>query len=100
MPAPNRAPDELLWLEAPAPVCLAWFRSSLYSLAAGEPGSTWTPGGTLVVAARAEVAEQLTRRAAAKDTATERTTVKIVPALPERGGRVGGELCQCRVARV
>jgi hypothetical protein len=39
MPAPNRAPDALLLVEDPPPICLAWFSGNTYSLAAGEPGS-------------------------------------------------------------
>jgi len=45
MPAPNGTfAEEPSWPVGPAPVCRAWFRGSEYCLAAGEPGSAWTPG--------------------------------------------------------
>src|SRR5579863_5884045 len=45
MPAPNSDVDALAPAPPPPPpICRAWFRGSAYCLAAGEPGSTWTPG--------------------------------------------------------
>jgi hypothetical protein len=45
MPAPNGTfAEEPSRPAGPAPVCRAWFRGSEYCLAAGEPGSAWTPG--------------------------------------------------------
>jgi hypothetical protein len=86
IPAPNRAAEPVLALpEVLAPVCLAWFRGSAYSLAAGEPGSTWTPGSK-PVAAWAEAARQL-RASIARIPTTDMpfafTTTKI-PSLQAR----------------
>jgi hypothetical protein len=80
IPAPKSGADELPLEEDWAPVCLARFRGSAYSLAAGEPGSIWTPGSRPVPAC-AEAVEQLiasTVRAPAIDLHMASTDMKIV----------------------
>ena len=87
MPAPNGTPaEELSWPAGPAPVCLAWFRGSAYCLAAGEPGSAWTPGSR-PRATGTGAARQLTANAArapGTDTRRTRTSVKITVRPAER----------------
>jgi hypothetical protein len=45
IPAPNGVSDAPAEVEPP-PVCLAWLSGSAYSFAAGDPGSTCTPGSS------------------------------------------------------
>jgi hypothetical protein len=83
MPAPNGAgAEEPVVGEEPdvveEPVWRAWFKGNAYSLAAGEPGSIWTPGSRPETAC-AEAAEQLmasTARALTIDTPRARTAPK------------------------
>jgi hypothetical protein len=80
IPAPKSGPDELPRAEDWEPVCRARFRGRAYSLAAGEPGSMWTPGSRPVPAC-AEAVEQLiasTVRAPAKDLHVASTGMTIV----------------------
>ena len=80
MPAPNRAASPEASCDVGAPVRLAWFSGRAYSLAAGEPGLTWTPGSRPVAVcatALAEHAASTTSAASAPATATP--TARMIP---------------------